>query len=446
MGSPDSGHGGGHGTEGVAGPAPTVLEPRLGLGIPAGLHDSPDEAGSVRDDTGTTGALRRYYGFQLLSEVNLTGGIWILFLQDRGFSLGQIGLAEALFHLAPITLELPTGSLADTVGRKWSLAIGSLCAVLSALLLLATTNLWVVCAAMYLSGASMTFRSGAQTAFLYDALAERGTTDRFTSVFGRLMSASYLVAAAAYWLGATLADISFTWPYALTAMIGLAGATVAAGLREPEREREAHAGIRQTIGAAMTIVRRRPGLAALLAFAAILWTLVTLIELYAQAVLKEYGLATSTIGLLIGGSFALVAAGAWVAHRVTARGGFPAWSAILTAAVIAAGLGLGSGSLVLAVITYVIAEFATGLYEPILADRVNRDLPAAQRATILSVQGLLFSLTMVWAFPLAGWIAERAGWLTMYALAGLGTGIALLIWLAVGGRDEAPLVANEAAP
>ncbi len=52
---------------------------------------------------------------------------------------------------------------------------------------------------------------------------------------------------------------------------------------------------------------------------------------------------------------------------------------------------------------------------------------------------------MVWAFPLAGWIAERAGWLTMYTLAGLGTGIALLIWLAVGGRDEAALVANEAA-
>ncbi|MDP9368602.1 MAG: hypothetical protein M3Q03_10070, partial [Chloroflexota bacterium] len=250
----------------------------------------------------------------------------------------------------------------------------------------------------YLSGASMTFRSGAQTAFLYDALAERGTTDRFTGVFGRLMSASCLMAAAAYWLGATLADISFTWPYALTVMTGLAGATLAAGLRKPEREREVHAGIGQTIGAAMTIVRRRPGLAALLAFAAVLWTLVALIELYAQAVLNEHGLTTSSIGLLIGGSFVLVAAGAWVAHRVTARGGFTTWSAVLTAAVIAAGIGLGSGSLALAVATYVVAEFAIGVYEPILADRVNRDLPAAQRATILSVQGLLFSLTMIWAF------------------------------------------------
>ncbi len=398
MGSADSSHRGEINPDALDGSVPAVLEPRLGLGIPAGLHGSSDGADSIADDVGAAVALRRYYGFQLLSEVNLTGGIWILFLQERGLSLGQIGLAEALFHLAPITLELPTGSLADTVGRKWSLAAGCLCASLSALLLLATTNVWVICAAMYLSRASMTFRSGAQTAFLYDALAERGTKDRFTGVFGRLLSASYLVAAAAYWLGASLADISFTWPYALTVVIGLAGATLAAGLREPEREREDHAGIRQTIGSAMTIVGRRPGLAALLAFAAVLWTLVTLIELYAQAVLNEHGLATSTIGLLIGGSFALVAAGAWVAHRITARGGFTTWSAVLTAAVIAAGLGLGSGSLALAVATYVVAEFATAVYEPLLADRVNRDLPAAQRATILSVQGLLFSLTMVWAF------------------------------------------------
>jgi MFS family permease len=378
--------------------------------------------------------LRRYVGYSLVSSIGLTNAIWVIYLKERGLSLGEIGVAEAFFHLAPITLELPTGSLADVFGRKWSLAVGSLMAACSALLMLAVHDLWLALPAMYLGGASMTFASGAQQAFLYDALAERGGTDRFSKVFGRLISASFLVVGLTTWLGASLAELSFVWPYALTVGVGLLGAYLAATLREPERERAAHRSMGRTIVEALRIVRGRPRLAALLLFGAVFWTAVTLIELYAQAVLDGMGLATSAIGLLIGGSFVVVAAGAWVAHRVTARGGFRAWTVGLTLLTVGGALGLGSEALLLAVVTYVAFEFGTGLYEPILIDRVNRDLAAPQRATVLSVQGFLFSLTMVWAFPLVGWIAGRAGWLAAYGAVSAGLLAALVAWLAVETR------------
>jgi hypothetical protein len=50
--------------------------------------------------------------------MQLTGGIWILYLKSRGLSLAEIGLAESAFHLAPVLLELPSGSFADLVGRR----------------------------------------------------------------------------------------------------------------------------------------------------------------------------------------------------------------------------------------------------------------------------------------------------------------------------------------
>ncbi len=381
-------HGVPHGPPGV--PAP-------GAGPAAGLVDGSPGAPAAAADAGPGAAptaalpdLRRYVGYQLIAEISLTSAIWVLYLRDRGLSYGEIGLAESVFHLAPITLELPTGSLADVVGRKWSLAIGSLLVAASAALLWVATDLWLVLPAMYLSGASYTFRSGAQQAFLYDALVERGTSDLFARVFGRLASASYVVMGATTWLGATLAERSYGWPYGLTVACGLAGAYLAAGLQEPERERAAHRGIGRTIVEALRIVHGRPSLAALLIFGSAFWTLVTLIEIYAQAVLDAQGLRQAAIGLLVGGSFFVVAAGTWVAHRVTARGSFAAWTVVLTAAVVGGALGLGSGVLALAVVTYLIAELATGLYEPILGDRINRDVTAAQRATILSVQGFLF--------------------------------------------------------
>ena len=82
----------------------------------------------------------------------------------------------------------------------------------------------------------MTFASGAQEAFLYDSLAEADSSDRFTRVFGRLLSLSFLLIGITAWIGASLAEISFAIPYALAAGFGLLTAWIAIGLKEPARE------------------------------------------------------------------------------------------------------------------------------------------------------------------------------------------------------------------
>jgi MFS family permease len=373
--------------------------------------------------------LRRYTAYRLIWNVGLTNAIWVIFLHERGLSLAQIGLAEAAFHLAPITLELPTGSLADTFGRKWSLAIGGIMSAIAALVMLAVNDIWLALPAMYLSGAAMTFASGTQEAFLYDSLAAGNSSDRFTAIFGRLLSLSFLIIGITAWLGASLAEISFVVPYALTAGFGLLTAWIALGLREPKREQAPHRSISRTIAESIRIVHGQPGLAGLLGFAALFWTSVTLIELYAQAVLSGMGLTTSLVGLIIGGSFAVVAAGVWIADRVTRRGDFQAWTIGLALLTAAGAIALGSEILMLALVVYVIFEFSTGLYEPLLAARINRDLAPGQRATILSFQGFLFSLTMIWAFPLVGWIAERGGWLVAFGTVAVALFGALGVWL-----------------
>jgi MFS family permease len=358
-------------------------------------------------------------------------------LQDRGLSLGQIGLAESVFHLAPLTLELPTGSLADTFGRKWSLAVGSLLVAISAALMFAAHDLWLVLPAMYLQGASYTFRSGAQQAFLYDSLAAGNAQDTFSRIFGRLASLSYLVIGATTWMGAALADWSFAWPYGITIAVALGAAWLAAGLTEPEREKAEHRGVVRNVVDALRLVRSRPRLASLLIFGSIYWTLVACLEMYAQPVLKEMGLATSLIGVVIGGSFVVVAAGAWVAHRVMARGNFRMWTIGMTVAVIAMAFGLGSDIILLALVTYVLAEFATGLFEPTLAERVNRQVDGAQRATVLSVEGFLFSLNMIWIFPLVGWLADWASWLVAFGSVATLVAAALVVWLVLERRSDA---------
>src|SRR6476659_8015526 len=103
-------------------------------------------------DAGRT--IRRFYAYRLLSEAQFISAIWVIFLRQRGFSLTEVGLAEAGFHLAPVLLELPSGSFADLVGRRWSMVAGALLVALSSALIWGAHTLPVVMLGMFVHGAS----------------------------------------------------------------------------------------------------------------------------------------------------------------------------------------------------------------------------------------------------------------------------------------------------
>ena len=68
--------------------------------------------------------VRRLLLLEGLSNFHLAGTAWVLLLTLRGFTPVQIGLAEGVFHLASLCFELPSGMLADLMGRKGAPAAG----------------------------------------------------------------------------------------------------------------------------------------------------------------------------------------------------------------------------------------------------------------------------------------------------------------------------------
>lgn len=377
--------------------------------------------------------LRRFYAFQVINDFSFTASIWIIFLQQRGFSLSEIGLAESFFHLAPVTLELPSGSLADTFGRKWSMAISALLMAVSTALMFVADSLWILLPAMYLNGAAFAFRSGAQQAFLFDSLGTETSGSRFTSLLGRLNSVAYIAIAATSALGATLAERDYALPFGLAVGFALGAVWLAVGLREPERPAEERRGMGGTIVEALRIVRGNRQLLSLVVFAASLWTVSALVYLYAQAVLSERGLATSHIGVVLALTTLITAAGAWLAGRLAGARPFRFWVVAATGAIAGSGLLLGGAPLELAILGLLVAELFAGAFEPMIAQRVNDAITAAQRATILSVESFLYSVTMIWAFPLFGFAAERWGWLPAYGVAAAALFVLLGIYLMAGG-------------
>jgi len=372
------------------------------------------------------GVVGRYAVYAALADVSLTGGIWMLYLQHRGFSLGEIGLAEAAFHLAPVVFELPSGSFADVLGRKWSLAIGPALAAVAMLLMLRVDSVWLMVVAMFINGSAYAFRSGAGQAYLYDTLKADGRSGVFTKIMGRLFSLMYLIIALTTWLGGVMAERSFAWPYALGAAIAIFAAVWAAFLPEPARERSEHRSIVRTIGEATVVLRTHPELRGLTAFGTALATAMTLISLYSQVIYADRGLDTGTIGFIIGIVFLFTASGTWLAARISGRVSFARWAAPTVLLVAILGVCMARLPFVVLIPLYFLTEFVLGVLETMFSNRFNQDTPSEQRATVLSIQGFLFSLTMIWAFPLFGFAAERIGWTLPFVVSG---GVLIAAWM-----------------
>lgn len=378
--------------------------------------------------------LRRFYVFQGINDFSFTSSIWIIFLAQRGFSLAEIGLAESFFHLAPVTLELPSGSIADVFGRKWSMAISALLIAVSTALLFVADSLWLLLPAMFLNGAAYAFRSGAQQAFLFDSLTSEPTGSRFTHLLGKLNSLSYVAIAATSAIGASLAERNYAIPFGLTIGFALGAVWLALGLKEPERAREERHGMGGTMVEAIRIVRGNRQLLAMIVFVASLWTMSTLVYLYAQAVLTERGVPPSQIGIVLSVSTLVTALGSWLAGRLSGTRTFRFWTVAAAGAIAGSGLLLAGAPLLVALGGLIVAEFFAGAFEPMVAQRVNLAITSAQRATILSVESFLFSVTMIWAFPLFGFTAERWGWLPAYGVAAAALLSLLFIYLVLDGR------------
>src|ERR1051325_1912189 len=140
----------------------------------------------------TPSAIVRTYLILLLGNTlaaSLIWGINTIFLLDAGLSNLEAFAANAFFTAGMVLFEVPTGIVADTLGRRYSYLLGTATLVLSTLLYVGSWRFhapfWMWAVASILTGLGFTFFSGAVEAWLVDALKATGYTGGLERVFGR---------------------------------------------------------------------------------------------------------------------------------------------------------------------------------------------------------------------------------------------------------------------
>lgn len=134
-------------------------------------------------------------------------GINTLFLLDAGLTNFEAFTANAFYTIGVLVFEIPTGVVADTMGRRWSYVLGSATLAVTTglywLMWLWQAPFWGWALASMLLGLGFTFFTGAIDAWLVDALRATGFRGSLERVFGR----SVVVSGGAMLVGSVLGGV-----------------------------------------------------------------------------------------------------------------------------------------------------------------------------------------------------------------------------------------------
>src|ERR671915_2401192 len=158
--------------------------------------------------------IQRTYLLLLLGNTlaaSLIWGINTIFLLDAGLSNLEAFAANAFFTAGMVIFEVPTGIVADTVGRRASYLLGTITLAASTLLYVLLWQVeapfWQWAVVSTLIGLGFTFFSGAVEAWLVDALTATGYTGELEAVFGR----GQIVGGVAMLAGSVAGGLIATW-------------------------------------------------------------------------------------------------------------------------------------------------------------------------------------------------------------------------------------------
>tara|TARA_R110001583_G_scaffold21469_5_gene81597 strand:+ start:21036 stop:22280 length:1245 start_codon:yes stop_codon:yes gene_type:complete len=131
---------------------------------------------------------RKFCAYGFLKNLRFFDAFLILFLIDKGMSYTQIGILYASREIITNLLEIPSGLIADTYGRKKSLAAALLIFSISFLIFWISDNFWFYLFAFIIFGLADAFRSGSHKGMMMDYLKLNNWTEYKSEYYGHTRS------------------------------------------------------------------------------------------------------------------------------------------------------------------------------------------------------------------------------------------------------------------
>lgn len=180
--------------------------------------------------------INKIYVYAFFKNFAFFSAVLVPFFTDWGhISLFQVQVLQSWFSIWVFVLEVPTGAIADKIGRKHSLIMGAIFIALATIIYGSIPSYSIFLIAEFLFAVGYALNSGADQALLYDTLKSQGREHESKNIMGKadaIMLSGMMVAAP---LGSLIASkLGLNAPQILTAIPMLIAGLIAWSIPEPK--------------------------------------------------------------------------------------------------------------------------------------------------------------------------------------------------------------------
>jgi len=354
--------------------------------------------------------INKNYAYAFFKNFAFFSAVLVPFFTDWGhISLFQIQILQSWFSVWVFVLEVPTGAIADKLGRKYSLMLGALFIALATIIYGSIPSFTVFLLAEFIFAIGYALNSGADQALLYDTLKSQGREDESKKILGRadaIMLSGMMLAAV---LGSVIAArFGLNAPQLFTAIPMFIAFAIAWTIPEPKIHSQSEVlSYLDTIKQGFKVIRHNPIVRTLAFDSVIVSAAAYFVVWFYQPMMSNLGIPIAYFGLahaillaaeiLVSANFArlekimgigksyLRNSAILVSVSLFLAAVFPHWITLIGLLLIGGGIG------------YTRATY--------IASIANQHISSHHRATTLSSIGMLRRLTLVPLSPIMGWVS-----------------------------------------
>ena len=331
-----------------------------------------------------------------------------LFYIASQVTIEQFTIIMAIFSLTTLLLDIPTGVIADLFGKKKTLLISRFLYIAEIFLIAFFNGFWIFLIAKIISGIGVSLSSGTSQSLLYDTLKVQKREKEHKKISGNLETITNISMAFVFIIGAYLFSINTKLPAIASLPLIILGFILTFFIKEPPIKRKEFT-MDNSISHFKESLKcfKKDNFVKYLAFFSFFTAATINIVLnLSSPYFKEILIPIYLIGTIAFIGSMTTAFSSKNAHKLERKIG-EKYSILLIQILVIMGIILMS--LILpywGVLFYLIICLASGFYNIVINDYINKRIESEYRATILSIKSMFSNLGIFLLLPLAGYFIK----------------------------------------
>lgn len=380
--------------------------------------------------------IKVYYYYSTFAELLILGPILVLYLTAKGLSFTEIMTLQSISAIGTVLFEVPTGAVADRIGRKQSILLGAILWALSLSMYIAGNVFFVFILAELTFSLGSAFKSGADSALIYDSLKAENREKDYQIVEGKARARALYAQAIGSVIAGFVYEVNMYLPMIISIGFMIVTALITLIFKEPpmleEGNQKEETYFKQIVESARYVISHEK-LKAIVLFSMVFFIFYRAGYWFYQPYMEAVNIPVKYFGIIF---FIFNITAAFFSKRSSyiMNKTKPKTLTFMAFLMIASFVLMGIFKIWIGVFAILLQQVARGINRPVITKYMNKHISSDKRATILSFQSLACNLAVAVTFPFMGVLKDHSNIFTTNLI--LAASMIILTMLAIKYMDN----------